>query len=64
MSTTTQVKPSFTARINRIEISATLAVVNEADKLRLEGHDLVDFGAGEPHFQVSVRSGIQQYVDQ
>jgi aspartate aminotransferase len=52
MSTTTQVKPSFTARINRIEISATLAVVNEADKLRLEGHDLVDFGAGEPHFQV------------
>ena len=52
MSTTTPVKPAFTARINRIEISATLAVVNEADKLRLEGHDLVDFGAGEPHFQV------------
>jgi aspartate aminotransferase len=37
-------------RINRIEISATLAVVNEAEKLRAEGADLVDFGAGEPHF--------------
>ncbi|HEU5401567.1 MAG TPA: pyridoxal phosphate-dependent aminotransferase [Terriglobales bacterium] len=52
MSTTTPAKPAFTARINRIEISATLAVVNEADKLRMEGYDLVDFGAGEPHFQV------------
>jgi aspartate aminotransferase len=37
-------------RINRIEISATLAVVNEATKLRAQGIDLVDFGAGEPHF--------------
>lgn len=52
MSTTVSTKPAFTERINRIEISATLAVVNEADKLRMEGIDLVDFGAGEPHFQV------------
>ncbi len=52
MSAIAQTKPAFSARINRIEISATLAVVNEADKLRLEGIDLVDFGAGEPHFQV------------
>src|SRR5437868_8636951 len=37
-------------RINRIEVSATLAVVNEAEKLRAKGADLVDFGAGEPHF--------------
>ena len=36
--------------MNRIEISATLAVVNEAEKLRSSGVDLVDFGAGEPHF--------------
>ncbi len=41
---------SLTQRINRIEISATLAVVNEAEKLRAAGVDLVDFGAGEPHF--------------
>ncbi len=52
MSTTVPTKSAFTERINRIEISATLAVVNEADKLRLEGIDLVDFGAGEPHFTV------------
>ncbi len=48
----TEVRPTehFTERISRIEISATLAVVNEAEKLRAEGVDLVDFGAGEPHF--------------
>jgi aspartate aminotransferase len=40
----------LTDRINRIEPSATLAVVNEADKLRQQGIDVVDFGAGEPHF--------------
>jgi len=27
-----------------------MAVVAEADKLRQQGIDLVDFGAGEPHF--------------
>jgi aspartate aminotransferase len=41
----------LTARINRIEPSATMAVVAEADKLRQQGIDVVDFGAGEPHFQ-------------
>jgi len=40
----------FTERINRIEPSATMAVVAEADKLRSQGIDVVDFGAGEPHF--------------
>jgi aspartate aminotransferase len=37
-------------RIERIEISATMAVVMEAAKLREQGADLTDFGAGEPHF--------------
>ena len=50
MTVETQVKTPLTERINRIEISATLAVVNEADRMRLAGADLVDFGAGEPHF--------------
>ncbi len=45
-----EAKKTLTDRINRIEISATLAVVNEAEKLRAAGKDLVDFGAGEPHF--------------
>jgi len=53
MATTTAPGPvtdKLSERIGRIEISATLAVVNEADKLRANGVDLVDFGAGEPHF--------------
>jgi aspartate aminotransferase len=40
----------LTERINRIEPSATMVVVAEADKLRSQGVDVVDFGAGEPHF--------------
>ena len=51
MPTTEKLAPAtFTERINRIEVSATLAVVNEADRMRQAGADLVDFGAGEPHF--------------
>ena len=38
------------ARINRIEPSATMAAVAEADKLRQQGIDVVDMTAGEPHF--------------
>jgi aspartate aminotransferase len=41
---------TLTDRINRIEPSATMAVVAEADRLRQQGIDVVDFGAGEPHF--------------
>jgi aspartate aminotransferase len=37
-------------RINRIEVSATLAITAEALKLKAQGIDLADFGAGEPHF--------------
>jgi aspartate aminotransferase len=40
----------FAGRIGRIEVSATLAVAAEAAKLRSQGANLVDFGAGEPHF--------------
>jgi aspartate aminotransferase len=46
----TQLSSSLTNRIQRIEISATMAVVAEAEKLRATGANLVDFGAGEPHF--------------
>jgi aspartate aminotransferase len=38
------------ARINRIEPSATMAAVAEAEKLRQKGIDVVDVTAGEPHF--------------
>src|SRR5215467_3710434 len=40
----------FAERVNRIEISATMAVVAEADKLRQSGVDVVDLSVGEPHF--------------
>src|SRR5580698_1620276 len=50
MTTATTEALKLTDRINRIEPSATMAVVAEADKLRAQGIDVVDFGAGEPHF--------------
>jgi aspartate aminotransferase len=46
----TQLSSFLTNRIQRIEVSATMAVAGEAEKLRAKGVDLVDFGAGEPHF--------------
>ena len=49
MATLPAVK-QFSDRVNRIEISATMAVVAEASGLKAGGADLVEFGAGEPHF--------------
>src|SRR5215831_6215694 len=49
MATLPAVK-QFSDRVNRIEISATMAVVAEAAKLKAGGVELVEFGAGEPHF--------------
>ena len=40
----------FADRINRIQVSATMAITAEALKLKSQGVDLADFGAGEPHF--------------
>ncbi len=40
----------FADRINRIEVSATMAITAAALKLKAEGISLSDFGAGEPHF--------------
>jgi aspartate aminotransferase len=49
MSTATATKV-FADRIGRIEVSATMAITATAQKLKAEGVDLADFGAGEPHF--------------
>jgi aspartate aminotransferase len=49
MSTATETKV-FADRIGRIEVSATMAITAAALKLKSEGIDLADFGAGEPHF--------------
>ena len=37
-------------RVNRIGASATLAVLADAERLRAQGVDVVDFGPGEPDF--------------
>ena len=47
---TTAVSSPFSARVNRIEVSATIAMTAEAAKLRAKGIDLCDMGMGEPHF--------------
>jgi len=49
MSTATATK-IFADRIDRIEVSATMAITAAALKLKAEGVNLADFGAGEPHF--------------
>ncbi|MFC6644519.1 pyridoxal phosphate-dependent aminotransferase [Granulicella cerasi] len=50
MSSATASRKVLTDRINRIEVSATMAITAEALKLKAQGIDLADFGAGEPHF--------------
>ena len=47
----TPTNPSSTAeRISLISVSSTMKVMADADKLRREGVDVVDFSAGEPDF--------------
>lgn len=41
---------ALSERVERISISSTMAVTAEAERLRSEGQDLVNFGAGEPDF--------------
>jgi aspartate aminotransferase len=40
----------FSERIGLISVSSTMKVAADADRLRREGVDVVDFGAGEPDF--------------
>ena len=47
---TTTATRVLTERIGRIEVSATMAITAAALKLKSEGVNLADFGAGEPHF--------------
>jgi len=56
----------LTDRINRIEVSATLAITAEALKLKAQGIDLADFGAGEPHFATPqhIKAAAIQAIEQ
>ncbi len=47
---TPTLKTETAERISRISVSSTMKVAADADKLRREGVDVVDFGAGEPDF--------------
>lgn len=53
-------------RMSRISTSATLKVMVEAEKLRRQGVDVVDFGAGEPDFPTpeEAKSAAKVAIDQ
>ena len=48
--TKTAVSHTIADRISLISVSSTMKVAAEAERLRAEGVDIVDFGAGEPDF--------------
>src|ERR1700710_2952747 len=52
MTPTMNAPPTITTadRIALISVSSTMKVMADADKLRREGVDVVDFSAGEPDF--------------
>jgi aspartate aminotransferase len=57
---------TFASRMNRITPSATLKVTAEADRLRRQGTDVVDLGAGEPDFPTPehVKAAAHAALDQ
>ncbi len=52
-------------RMGRIAASSTLAVLNEAARLRASGVDVVDLGAGEPDFPTpeNIREAAKRAID-
>jgi aspartate aminotransferase len=48
--TPTTAKPAIADRISSISVSSTMKVMADADNLRRQGVDVVDFSAGEPDF--------------
>src|SRR5678810_732799 len=53
-------------RISLISASSTMKVAAEADRLRREGVDVVDFGAGEPDFPTpdNIKRAAIQAIEQ
>ena len=45
-----ELKTEIADRISLISVSSTMKVAADAEKLRAQGVDVVDFGAGEPDF--------------
>ena len=64
-----ELKQEIAERISSISVSSTMKVAADAEKLRREGVDVVDFGAGEPDFptpdnikQAAVRALEQNFT--
>ena len=47
----------FAKRVERVKPSATLAITAKANALRMEGRDVISFGAGEPDFDTPLNIG-------
>jgi len=64
-----ELKTEIADRISLISVSSTMKVAADAEKLRAQGVDVVDFGAGEPDFpppdnvkQAAVRAIEQNFT--
>jgi aspartate aminotransferase len=59
-------KTEIADRVSSISISSTLKVSADADKLRQQGVDVVDFGAGEPDFPTpdNIKKAAISAIDQ
>ena len=56
---------SESSYVSGMEVSSTLAVLMEAERLRAEGVDIVDLGAGEPDFNTprNVKDAAEQAIE-
>ncbi|MEW6211486.1 MAG: aminotransferase class I/II-fold pyridoxal phosphate-dependent enzyme, partial [Acidobacteriota bacterium] len=52
--------------VAEMEVSSTLAVLMEAERLRSEGKDVIDFGAGEPDFTTpqNIKDAAKRALDE
>ena len=56
MTTTARPTIRFAGRVQSMQESPTLAVLNRATALIAQGVDIVDFGPGEPDFQTPAKA--------
>ncbi len=63
---TSTMKTTIAERISAISVSSTMKVAADADKLRTQGIDVVDFGAGEPDFPTpdNIKQAAVRAIDQ
>src|SRR5690349_695680 len=60
------VASAIAERISSISVSSTMKVAADAEKLRSQGVDVVDFGAGEPDFPTpdNIKQAAVRAIDQ